>query len=73
VATAAASVGAPLTIARRVLATGAASARTDEKTAASSASFVRPRTLNQWRWLMHVARKLTRVLNARRRIARRRS
>jgi hypothetical protein len=40
-------MGAPLTIARRVLATSAASARTDEKTAASSASFAQPRTLNQ--------------------------
>jgi len=48
-ATAAASVGAQLTIAHRVLATSAASARTDEKTAASNASFARSRTLNQWR------------------------
>jgi hypothetical protein len=46
---AAASVGAPPIIARRVLATSAAWARTDEKTAASNASFARPRTLNQWR------------------------
>jgi hypothetical protein len=46
-ATAAASVGAPLTIARRVLGTSVASALKDEKIAASSASFARPRTLNQ--------------------------
>jgi len=42
-------MGAPLTIARRVLDTSAASVPKDEKTAASNASFARSRTLNQWR------------------------
>jgi hypothetical protein len=45
----AASAGAPPIIARRVLATSAASARTDVKTVASNASFARPRAPNQWR------------------------
>jgi hypothetical protein len=42
-------MGAPLTIARRVLGTSVASALKDEKTAGSNASFARSRTLNQWR------------------------
>jgi hypothetical protein len=69
----AASVAAPPIIARPALATNEALARTAERTVASNDLFAWPRTLKQWRWLMHVGRKLRFVRNAPRRTIRRRS